>query len=126
MPGPAPRQNGVYAAPGEGQDCLVSADLAELAHGSGCQIVVGVLKLGPPGRGQPVAFGRPTAADLLPSRGRVSLRVAALDQRIKMSAHPGGGNAESTADLGSGDRTRFQQQPHDDAPGLAVLTRDTA
>jgi len=118
-------QDRVDATPGEGLHRFVTADLSELPHRSGCQIVVGVLKFGPPGRSEPIAFGGSAAAGLLPGRSRVGLRVATVDQRIEVPAHTGRGNTEAPSYFCGGDRSRLQQQAHDGAPGAAILTRQT-
>ena len=117
-------QDGVDAAAREGPNRLVTADLAELAHGGRGQIVVGVLELGPAGRGEAVALGRSAPADVLPGRRGLRLGVTAVDQCVKVAADSGGGNAEFGADFGGRDRPRLHEQPHDLPAGLTVLRRN--
>ena len=116
-------QDRVDATPGEGLNRLVTADLTELPHRGGRQIVVGVLKFGPPGRGEPIAFGGSAAAGLLPGRSRVGLRIATVNQRIEVPAHTRRGDFQATTYFSSGDRSRLQKQSHDGPTGTPVLTR---
>ena len=90
------------------------------------QIVVGVLQLGPAGRGQLVALGGPAAALLLPGRCGVGLRVAGVDQSVEVAAHPGCGHARAVrrsrpAVIGPG----LQQQLDDGSAGVTVVGRRT-
>lgn len=119
-------QDRIDATAGESLNRLISADLPKLPHRGRGQIVVGVLKFGPSGGCQPVTLCGPTAAGLLPRRGRVGLCVADLDQCVEVPAHPGGGDTKLPTDIGCGDRPRFQQQSHNRAPGLTVLARRAA
>ena len=101
-------QDRIDATAGEGLNRLISTDLPKLPHRGRGQIVVSVLKFGPPGWCQPVTLSGPTAAGLLPRRGRVGLRVADLDQCVEVPAHPGGGDTKLPTDIGCRDRPRFQ------------------
>lgn len=116
-------QDRVDATPREGPNRFVTADLTELPHRGRRQIVVGVLKFGPPGRGEPIAFGGSATAGLLPGRSRVGLRIATVNQRIEVPAHTRRGDSQATTYLSGGDRSRLQQQSHDGPPGAPVLTR---
>ena len=121
-----PVENGLHAATREVPDSLVAADLPQLPHRGGRQIVVGVLELGSARCGQPVALGRPAAAGLLPGSRRVGLGIAAVDEGIEMPANTGGRDTEVAADLRGRDRAGFQQELHDGAAGVAVLRRAPA
>jgi len=116
-------QDRVDATPGEGPDRLVAADLAELPHRGGRQIVVGVLEFGPPGRGESIAFSGSATAGLLPGRSRVGLRIATVNQSVEVPAHARRGNFQAATYLSSGDGSRLQKQSHDGAPSAPVLTR---
>ncbi len=48
------------------------------------------------------------------------LGVARLDQRVEVTPHPGGRQAQPVADLTGGDRSGLQQQAHDGAAGVTV------
>ena len=102
-------QDRVDAPPGERLNRVLTADFPQLPHGRGRQVVVGVIELGPAGRGQPEALRRPPAADLLPWRGRRGLGVTRLDQRVEMTPHTGSRQAQPVTDLTGGDRSGFQQ-----------------
>ena len=122
------RQDGVDAAPREGPDGVVAADFAELTHGRGRQVVVGVAELGAPRGGQPVPPGGPAAAAVLPGCGRAGLRIAGLQQRVEVPANARGGDAEALADLACGDGSGLQQKLDDRATRVAVVpdVADTA
>lgn len=118
-------QDRVDATPGEGLNRFVAADLPELPHRGRRQIVVGVLEFGPSGRREPIAFGGSATAGLLPGRSRVGLGIAAVNQRVKVSAHAGRRETQATTYLSSRNRSRLQKQSHDGPPGAPVLTRQT-
>ncbi len=113
-------QDGVDAAPGERANRVLAADFPQLPHGGHRQVVVGVVELGPAGRGQPVTLRGAPAANLLPGGGGRRLGVARLDQRVQMTPHAGGRQAQPVADLSGGDRSGLQQQAHDGAAGVAI------
>ena len=113
-------QDGVDAPAGERLHRVLTADFPQLPHGRRRQVVVGVVELGPAGRGQPIALGGPPASHLLPCRGGRGLGIAGLDQRIEMTPHAGGRQAQPVTDLTGGDRSGFQQQAHDGAAGVTV------
>lgn len=117
-------QDGVDTAPGKRPHRLLAADLPQLPHGRRRQVVIGVVELGPAGRGQPVALGGPPASHLLPRRGRRRFRVTRLDQRVQMTPHTGGRQAQPVTDLAGGDRSGFQQQAHNGPTSVTV--RDCA
>ena len=115
-----PARIGVDAAPGERANRVLSPDLPQLPHRGRRQVVVGMVELGPAGRSQPVTLRGPPAANLLPGgRGR-RLGVARLDQRVQVTPHTGGRQAQLVADLTGGDRSGLQQQAHDGATGVAI------
>ena len=113
-------QDGVDPLPGERLNRVLTADFAQLPHGRRRQVVVGVVELGPAGRGQPVALGGPPASHLLPGRSGRGLGVARLDQRVEMTPHAGGRQAQPVTDFAGGDRSGLHQQAHDGAAGLPV------
>ncbi len=113
-------QDGVDTAPGKRPHRLLAADLPQLPHGRRRQVVIGVVELGPAGRGQPVALGGPPASHLLPRRGRRRFRVTRLDQRVQMTPHTGGRQAQPVTDLAGGDRSGFQQQAHNGPTSVTV------
>jgi hypothetical protein len=49
----------------------------------------------------------------------VGLRIAAVDQRVEVPAHPSCGDAQPIADLAGG-RRALEQQLHDGATGVSV------
>ena len=116
-----PGQDRIDPAAREGPYCVLSADLAQLPNGSRGQVVVGVLELSPPAGCQPVAFGRPAPAGVLPGGGRLRLGIAVVDECIEMAADAGGGDSEFAADLRGGDRTGLEQQTHDRPPRRPVV-----
>ena len=83
-----------------------------------------MFELGAPGRGEPVTLSRATPAHVLPGRGGDRLGVTPVDQDVEVTPDAGRGDTEFAADLGGGDRSRFQQQPYDLTAGPAVLHRD--
>ena len=116
-------QDGVDTTPRERPNRFVTADLTELPHRGRRQIVVGVLELGPPGRGESIAFSGSATAGLLPGRSRVGLRIATVNQSVEVPAHARRGNFQAATYLSSGDGSRLQKQSHDGAPSAPVLTR---
>ena len=59
-------QDRVHPPAGERLNRFLATDFPQLPHGGGRQVVVGVVELGPPGRGQPEPLGRPPPSGLLP------------------------------------------------------------
>jgi NADPH-dependent curcumin reductase len=113
------RKDGVDAAPREGVDGIVAADFAQLAHGRGRQVVVGVAHLGAPRRSESVAAGGPATAVVLPGGGRAGLRFAGVQQGVEVSAHACSGDAEPIADLACSDGPGLQQELDNRATGVA-------
>lgn len=57
---------------------------------------------------------------VLPRRGRRRFRVTRLDQRVQMTPHTGGRQAQPVTDLAGGDRSGFQQQAHNGPTSVTV------
>ena len=113
-------QDRVDAPAGERLNRFLTADFAQLPHGRGSQVVVGVVELGAAGSGQPEPLRGPAPAGLLPGRGCQGFRVARLDQRVEVTPYTRGRQMELVADLSGGDRSRLQQQADDGLTGVTV------
>ena len=114
------RQDGVDTAPRERPDCVVTSDFTKLTHGRDRQVVVCVSLLGTARCRQPIALSRPAAPTVLPRRGRTGLRVAGIEEGVKMPAHACGGDTEPLADFACRDGPGLQQELDNRATCVAV------
>lgn len=111
----------LHATPGEILDRGFAADFAQVAHGSGGEVVVGVAQACPADGGELEAARGAAPAPALTAGRCGGLGLAGFDESVEVTAHARSTESQLLPDLGCGDGSVLDEKLHDGGTGLALV-----